>query len=228
MASDQRPLRLLSFDGGGVRGLSSLVILKRIMHVLHQKIGLEEKEPFRPCEHFDIIAGTSTGGLIAIMLGTLRMSVDDAIKSYLAFAPKIFPKEGFVSSHRLTKLYKGLRGTARFDATALENEVKEMVAKYLKQDGDDQDGSEENDARKDENVIFDQISNPEDTCRVSVLRFDRPIRLLTWSVLSVLVPATSTHPFDFEVTLAAGIRARDAQSGRLPVQHQQLHCSSIP
>jgi patatin-like phospholipase/acyl hydrolase len=166
MASDQRPLRLLSFDGGGVRGLSSLIILKRIMYVLHQKAGLEEREPFRPCEHFDIIAGTSTGGLIAIMLGTLRMSVDDAIQSYLAFAPKIFPKEGFVSGNPLTKLFKVVRGTARFDATALENEVKEMVAKYLKQDGDDQSGSEENDVRKGENAIFDQIANPEESCRV--------------------------------------------------------------
>jgi patatin-like phospholipase/acyl hydrolase len=166
MASDQRPLRLLSLDGGGVRGLSSLVILKRIMHVLHQKAGVEEKEPFRPCEHFDIIAGTSTGGLIAIMLGTLRMSVDDAIESYLAFAPKIFPKEGFVSGSSLTKFFKGVRGTARFNATALENEMKEMVANHLKQDGDDKNRSEGNDARKRENAIFDQIINPEESCRV--------------------------------------------------------------
>lgn len=165
MASDQRPLRLLSFDGGGVRGLSSLLILKRVMHALHQKAALEENEPVRPCEHFDIIAGTSTGGLIAIMLGTLRMSVDDAIESYLAFAPKIFPEEGFASGNFLIRFFKGVRGTARFDATALENEVKKMVAKYLKQEGDDQNGEEDN-ARKGENAIFDQIAKPDESCRV--------------------------------------------------------------
>jgi patatin-like phospholipase/acyl hydrolase len=136
------------------------------MHVLHQKAGLDDKEPFRPCEYFDIMAGTSTGGLIAIMLGTLRMSVDEAIDSYLDFAPKIFPKEGFVSGNRLTKLLKGVRGTARFDATALENEVKKMVAKYVKQGYDDQNGSEENDTRKSENAVFDQIAKPEKSCRV--------------------------------------------------------------
>ena len=166
MASDERPLRLLSFDGGGVRGLSSLLILKRIMHVLHQKAGLEEKEPSRPCEHFDIIAGTSTGGLIAIMLGTLRMSADEAIESYLEFAPKIFPKQGFISSNVLTKLFKNVLGTARFDETALENEVKKMVAKYLKQDGDFQNGSEENETSKGETAIFDQTANSEESCRV--------------------------------------------------------------
>ena len=100
------------------------------------------------------------------MLGTLRMSVDDAIESYLAFAPKIFPKEGFVSGNSLTKLIKGVRGSARFDATALENEVKKMVAKYLKQDSNDQNRSEGNGARKGENAIFDQIANPEESCRV--------------------------------------------------------------
>ena len=166
MASDQQPLRLLSLDGGGIRGLSSLLILQRIMHVLHQKAELDEKQPLRPCEYFDIIAGTSTGGLIAIMLGTLRMSVDEAIKSYLDFAPKIFPREGFVSRNRLTKVFKGVRGTARFDATALENEVKEMVAEYVKQNGNEQNGNDENDNRKNENAVFDQIAKPEKSCRV--------------------------------------------------------------
>jgi patatin-like phospholipase/acyl hydrolase len=85
------------------------------------------KQPLRLCEYFDIIAGTSTGGLIAIMLGTLRMSVDDYIKSYLNFTPKIFPKEGFVSGNPFSKFFKAVSGKARFDATALEEEVKKLV-----------------------------------------------------------------------------------------------------
>ena len=34
---------------------------------------MEVDETPRPCEYFDLIGGTSTGGLIAIMLGLLRM-----------------------------------------------------------------------------------------------------------------------------------------------------------
>ena len=79
MVSEQRAPRLLSLDGGGVRGLSSLIILKRIMYVLGTKVKSDENQPLRPCEYFDMIAGTSTGGLIAIMLGTLRMNVDECI-----------------------------------------------------------------------------------------------------------------------------------------------------
>jgi len=49
-------LNLLSLDGGGVRGLSSLYILQRLMEAVNP-----EKPP-KPCDYFDMIAGTSTGG----------------------------------------------------------------------------------------------------------------------------------------------------------------------
>jgi patatin-like phospholipase/acyl hydrolase len=56
-------------DGGGVRGLTTLLILKRLMYLI-QPNDDDYKLP-KPCEYFDLIAGTSTGGLIAIMLGRL-------------------------------------------------------------------------------------------------------------------------------------------------------------
>ena len=49
-------LNLLSLDGGGVRGLSSLYILQRLMEAVNP-----EKPP-KPCDYFDMIGGTSTGG----------------------------------------------------------------------------------------------------------------------------------------------------------------------
>lgn len=63
--------RILSLDGGGVRGISSLFILRDLMGEIGRC-----KSPTTtplPCEYFDLIAGTSTGGLIALMLGRLRM-----------------------------------------------------------------------------------------------------------------------------------------------------------
>jgi len=63
--------RILSLDGGGVRGLSSLVVLREIMEEVQRQAKLTETP--RPCDYFDLIGGTSTGGLIAIMLGRLKM-----------------------------------------------------------------------------------------------------------------------------------------------------------
>ncbi|KAI0544257.1 hypothetical protein F4679DRAFT_44147 [Xylaria curta] len=51
------PLRLLSIDGGGVRGLASLIIINHLMK------GIDRVNPPKPCEYFDLIGGTSTGGL---------------------------------------------------------------------------------------------------------------------------------------------------------------------
>jgi len=70
--------RILAFDGGGVRGLSSLLIIKGLMHEVQRilvgrgKAKTGDRLPL-PCVYFDLICGTSTGGLIAIMLGRLRM-----------------------------------------------------------------------------------------------------------------------------------------------------------
>lgn len=64
--------RVLTFDGGGVRGLSSLLILQEIMEDIEHRTKATHTP--KPCEYFDLIGGTSTGGLISIMLGLLGMA----------------------------------------------------------------------------------------------------------------------------------------------------------
>ena len=71
-------LRILSLDGGGIRGIASLFMLKAIIDEIQLKLidkfkPLEPIPPLRPCQIFDLICGTSTGGLVAIMLGRLEM-----------------------------------------------------------------------------------------------------------------------------------------------------------
>jgi patatin-like phospholipase/acyl hydrolase len=51
-----RDLRLLALDGGGVRGLSALMILQQLMETI------DPENPPKPCDFFDVIGGTSTGG----------------------------------------------------------------------------------------------------------------------------------------------------------------------
>jgi patatin-like phospholipase/acyl hydrolase len=59
---DTTGLCLLSLDGGGVRGLSTLYILKSIMDQLNHALAENKLPPVKPCDVFDLIGGTSTGG----------------------------------------------------------------------------------------------------------------------------------------------------------------------
>lgn len=49
-----------------------------------------ETSPWLPCHYFDYVAGTSTGGLIGILLGRLRMNVDDCIAEYEKLGEEVF------------------------------------------------------------------------------------------------------------------------------------------
>jgi patatin-like phospholipase/acyl hydrolase len=70
--------RILSFDGGGLRGLVSLVMLKRL---LVQQPNLVASA--------DLIAGTSTGGIIALGLAAGK-TVDELIALYRDHGEEIF------------------------------------------------------------------------------------------------------------------------------------------
>ncbi|KAL9011602.1 MAG: hypothetical protein Q9173_003563 [Seirophora scorigena] len=63
---DTTGLCLLSLDGGGVRGLSTLYILKIIFTRLNLERSRTGSSHVKPCEVFDLIGGTSTGGYVSI------------------------------------------------------------------------------------------------------------------------------------------------------------------
>lgn len=85
---EHRPSRILSLDGGGVRGYSALIILQAFM--LRLKIAMGSEEDILPADFFDLIIGTSTGGIMAIMLGRLRMTVDECIDAYQQLSSRVF------------------------------------------------------------------------------------------------------------------------------------------
>ncbi|KAJ9656038.1 hypothetical protein H2201_008664 [Coniosporium apollinis] len=118
-----RPRRVLSFDGGGIRGVSSLIILQRIMEEIRDKNELPEVP--RPCDYFDLIGGTSTGGLIAIMLGRLGMSVKDCIAAYKEMAEKAFVPKRYI--------YLPAPPNGVYSATALKQAIIEVVKTQCKE-----------------------------------------------------------------------------------------------
>ncbi|PWI65122.1 hypothetical protein PCL_07421 [Purpureocillium lilacinum] len=113
-------VRILSLDGGGIRGLSSLLILEHLMERVREAEGLTEVP--RPCDRFDMIGGTSTGGIIAIMLGRLRMTVDECICAYRKMAERAFTPK------RTTFLPASPSGA--FSAKALEAAIRDTVKEF--------------------------------------------------------------------------------------------------
>ncbi|KIM83298.1 hypothetical protein PILCRDRAFT_439377 [Piloderma croceum F 1598] len=119
-----RSLRILSLDGGGIRGVSTLLILESVMEKIRQDAGLNSTP--LPCEYFDIIGGTSTGGIIAIMLGRLQMSVDECIRAYKKVAEKAFTPKAVLQLPG--------RPTGAFSASALEDAIKQVIADQCKEE----------------------------------------------------------------------------------------------
>jgi len=56
-----REPRLLALDGGGVRGLSALLLLEQLMEAVNPD-AVNPDAPPKPCDYFNMIGGTSTGG----------------------------------------------------------------------------------------------------------------------------------------------------------------------
>jgi hypothetical protein len=70
---NKQQIRILSLDNIGVRGRSTIMILERIMTEVQKQQKLAEVP--HPHSYFDLICGTGTGGIIALMLGRLKMVI---------------------------------------------------------------------------------------------------------------------------------------------------------
>ncbi|MGE0626924.1 MAG: patatin-like phospholipase family protein [Hyphomicrobiaceae bacterium] len=106
------PKRILSLDGGGVRGLITLGILDNIERLLAARS--PDPDAFRLSDYFDLIAGTSTGSIIATGLA-LGWKVERIKKLYEDISPKAFRPRA-----------KGLL-RAVFDADTVERFLKKEL-----------------------------------------------------------------------------------------------------
>ncbi|KAH7662143.1 Phospholipase A(1) protein [Dioscorea alata] len=128
-------LRILSMDGGGMKGMATVQILKQI----------EQGTGKRIHEMFDLIGGTSTGGMLAVALGIKQMTLDQCEEIYKKLGKLVFteptPKdEAATWREKLDQLYKSSSQSFRVvvhgskhSADQFERLLKEMCAD---EDGD--------------------------------------------------------------------------------------------
>jgi hypothetical protein len=91
-SADGTPKRVLALDGGGVRGILTVGYLERVEEILRGRHG--GSAGFRLSHYFDLIAGTSTGAIIAACLAK-GMAVSDVRDLYQKLAGSIFKRSPF-------------------------------------------------------------------------------------------------------------------------------------
>ena len=114
------PKRILSLDGGGIRGAISLGFLEGIETTLRKRHNNDPK--FRLSDYFDLIGGTSTGAIIAACL-SLGMSVQEIKGHYKEFGSKIFgSKRKWYKPWHWCNLVKGYC----YNEVPLKNELEKL------------------------------------------------------------------------------------------------------
>lgn len=113
----ERVFKILSIDGGGIRGLYSAAILAKIEDVygsIH--------------DYFDMICGTSTGGIIALALA-LGLPAQDVVEFYHKWGPKIFPYK-----HRLLRSMKWALFASKYSDTMLRTALESIFGQSVLND----------------------------------------------------------------------------------------------
>jgi len=82
LLADINTVRILQLDGGGARGYMSLYFLK-------QFVDLWGIDPSTIANQFDVVCGTSAGGIIALMISA-GMTPDEILEFYTVQVPYVF------------------------------------------------------------------------------------------------------------------------------------------
>lgn len=118
-----------------MRGYSIFIIIQDLMyHTFTETFGRppRREEIPKPCDYFDLIGGTGTGGLIAIMLGRLRLDLETCMDVYVRMTKKVFESDktfaGVPYKHTL------------FKASKLEEAIKQCVKEHTIHEDEGNDG----------------------------------------------------------------------------------------
>lgn len=111
---EEKTLKILSIDGGGIKGIYSARILEQF------------EKKFNCCiaDYFDLICGTSTGGLIALAL-SLKIPISVITNFYYMRGERIFRKRSDIYS-----LFKQVLLGSKYDNQELKAALQEIFADH--------------------------------------------------------------------------------------------------
>ncbi|KAL5712677.1 hypothetical protein ACHQM5_014823 [Ranunculus cassubicifolius] len=120
---------LLSIDGGGIRGIIPGIVLA----FLESKLQELDGEDARIADYFDLIAGTSTGGLLTTMITAPNKdnrpltAAKDITSFYLEHGPKIFPQNAKTMILGPLMSFFGAIAGPRYDGKYLCSTLKDIL-----------------------------------------------------------------------------------------------------
>lgn len=118
MEKKKKTFKILSIDGGGIKGIYSAAVLAKFEEFSQKKI----------VDCFDLICGTSTGGLIGLLLGA-GYSAKQIVQFYIDNASYIFPPK-----NRCIALIKQIFGINKHDQEGLYNVLKKFLENRTMED----------------------------------------------------------------------------------------------
>jgi uncharacterized protein len=148
LAPTATPKRILALDGGGLRGVLTLGMLRQIETLLRERHGRDGN--FRLCDYFDLIAGTSTGAIIASGLA-LGMSVDEVHQHYLRLGEYVFKRT----------LLSWLPTRPRFPAAKVSAALKQVFGERCMDSADFRTGLLVVTKRLDTGSVWPLTNNPK-------------------------------------------------------------------
>lgn len=111
--------KILTIDGGGIKGVFPVALLAELEGQIGQPI----------VEYFDLVVGTSTGGIIALGLG-LGFSAKEILSFYESYGPNIFQpkKQGYWArlARKITTDYADMLFDTKYDAKVLKRALDEL------------------------------------------------------------------------------------------------------
>ena len=123
LSKPEKPLKILTIDGGGLQGISSLLILDRLLTAIARNNGINDSKP-RPCDVFDVISGIGPGGWLALLLGRFQMDVASAYAEWYNLIDCITPNS------KAEEMYMRLKQHCTYDRKRLIEQTEQLTEFY--------------------------------------------------------------------------------------------------
>ncbi|KAH8834493.1 hypothetical protein DL96DRAFT_495528 [Flagelloscypha sp. PMI_526] len=112
-SSQSDGVRLLSFDGGGIRSITQALMIREMMHRLEEDHRLPQ--PPKVSDYFDMICGSGLGGLLAIMCGVFNMTGNQLVEEFVGLCKVLFSQDLDIEQR----------------TTKLEQETRRLISTYI-------------------------------------------------------------------------------------------------